>query len=71
METQESSFEDATNAGGASSSRKQLPPARKWTKDHTPELIIGDPEEGVLTRTAIQNECLFHNFLSQEGPKRS
>ena len=46
METQENSFEDTTDAGGASSSRQQLPPARKWTKDHTPELIIGNSEAG-------------------------
>ena len=70
METQESSLGDATDAGGASSSRQQLPPARKWTKDHTPELIIRNPEAGVLTRSATQNECLFHNFLSQEEPKK-
>ena len=65
-ETQENSLEDSTNAGGASSSRQQLPPARKWTKDHTPELMIGYPEADVQTRSATQNECLFHNFLSQE-----
>ena len=70
METQENYFKDATDAGGASNSRQQLPPARKWTKDHTHELIIGNPEAGVLTRSATQNECLFHNFLSQEEPKK-
>ena len=69
-ETQENSFEYLTDARGASSSRQQLPPARKWTKDHTPELIIGNPEAGVQTRSATQNECLFHNFLSQEEPKK-
>ena len=69
-ETQENSLEDLTDAGGASSSRQQLPPARKWTKDHTPELIIGNPEAGVQTRSATQNECLFHTFLSQEEPKK-
>ena len=70
METQENSFEDTTDVGGTSSSRQQLPPTRKWTKDHTPELIIGNPEADVLTRSATQNECLFHNFLSQEEPKK-
>ena len=69
-ETQESSFEDETDAWGASNSRQQLPPARKWTKDHTPGLIIGVPEAGVLTRSATQNECLFHNFLSQQEPNK-
>ena len=69
-DTQENSLDDLIDAGGASSSRLQLPPARKWTKDHTPELIIGNPEAGVQTRSATQNECLFHNFLSQEKPKK-
>ena len=69
-ETKENSLEDSTDAGGASSSRQHLPPARKWTKDHTPELIIGNPEAGVQTRSATQNECLYHNFLSQEEPKK-
>ena len=31
VETQENLFEDTTDAGGASSSRQQLPPSRKWT----------------------------------------
>ena len=69
-ETQENSLEDLTDVGGASSTRQQLPTARKWTKDHTPELIIGNPDVGVHTRSATQNECLFHNFLSQEEPKK-
>ena len=64
METQENSFVDTTDVGGASSSRKNLPPIRKWTEDHTLELIIGNTEAGVLTRRATQNECLFYNFLS-------
>ena len=33
-------------------------------------MIIGNPEAGVQTRSATQNECLFHNFLSQEEPKK-
>ena len=70
METQENPFVDATDTWGASSSRQQLPLARKWTKDQTPELIIGNPEAGVLTKSETQNECLFHNFLSQEEPKK-
>ena len=50
--------------GGGSNSRSQLPHERKWTKSHTPDLIIGDPDAGVQTRTATVNECLFHSFLS-------
>ena len=66
----DSSNDDGTNAGGAISSRDQLPPSRKWTKDHTPDLIIGNPEIGVQTRSATQNECLYHNLLSQTEPKK-
>ena len=53
-----------------SSSRSQLPHERKWTKSHTPDLIIGNPDAGVQTRTATANECLFHSFLSQTEPKK-
>ena len=69
-ETQENSLEDLTDAGGASSTWQQLAQARRWTKYHTPELIIGNPEAGVHTRSATQKECLLHNFLSQEEPKK-
>ena len=65
-----SSNQDNTNPGGASTSRNNLTPARKWTKDHTPDLIIGDPDAGVQTRSATQNECLYNNFLSKEEPKK-
>ncbi|KAL8124554.1 hypothetical protein AgCh_012272 [Apium graveolens] len=61
---------DSMDHGGGSSSRDQLPSARKWTKAHTPDLIIGDPEAGVRTRTATLNECLYHSFLSQTEPKK-
>ncbi|KAL8135314.1 hypothetical protein AgCh_010107 [Apium graveolens] len=61
---------DIMDHGGASSSRNQLPSARKWTKSYTPGLIIGDPEAGVRTRTTISNECFYHSFLSQTEPKK-
>ena len=56
--------------GGASSSRENLPSARKWTKSHTPNLIIGNPDAGVRTRTGTSNECLYNSFLSQTEPKK-
>ena len=68
--TDSSSVEDNTNPGGASTSRNNLTPARKWTKSHTPDLIIGDPDAGIKTRSATENECLYHNFLSKEEPKK-
>ena len=54
----------------ASSSRSNLPLQRKWTKSHPFELIIGDAGDGVKTRSATQNECLYSSFLSQEEPKK-
>ena len=54
----------------ATSSRTNLPPQRKWTKDHPFELIIGDSNARVQTRRATQEECLYSSFLSQEEPKK-
>ena len=34
------------------------------------KLIIGNPEPGVLTKSATENECLLHNFLSHEKPRK-
>ena len=56
--------ESMDQAGGSNDEGSQLPHARKWTKSHTPDLIIGNPEAGVQTRTATANECLHHCFLS-------
>ena len=56
--------------GGLSNNRSHLPSARKWTKVHTPDLIIGNPDVGVKTRTASTNECLHHAFLSKIEPKK-
>ena len=55
----------------ASSSRSNLPPQRKWTKSHPFELIIGDAEDGVNTRSTTQNECLYSSFLSPGRTKES
>ena len=33
-------------------------------------MIIGDHDAGVKTRSATHNECLYHNFLSKEEPKK-
>ena len=54
----------------SSSSRSNLPLQRKCNKSHPFELIIGDANEGVKTRSATQNEYLYNNFLSQEEPKK-
>ena len=52
------------------SSRTHLPRERIWNRDHPWELIIGDPEAGVQTRCASQNECYFSDFLSEIEPKK-
>ena len=55
----------------ASSSRSNLPPQRKWTKSHPFKLIIGDAGDGVKTRCATQNECLYIIFFfSKKGQRR-
>ncbi|KAL8132679.1 hypothetical protein AgCh_008240 [Apium graveolens] len=54
----------------ASSSRANLPQQRKWTKDHSFELIIGDVSSRVQTRRATQEECLYSSFLSKKEPKK-
>ncbi|KAL8115181.1 hypothetical protein AgCh_021856 [Apium graveolens] len=66
----ENENEDSMDHGGASSSRENLPSASKWTKSHTPNLIIGNPDAGVRTRTGTSNECLYNSFLSQTEPKK-
>ena len=42
--------------------RGNLPLAIKWSRDHPQEQIMGDPQAGVQTRSATQNECLYLNF---------
>ena len=66
----ESADRDSMDHGGGFNTRDQLPSARKWTKAHTPDLIIGNPDAGVTTRSGTANECLYHSFLSQTEPKK-
>ena len=39
-------------------------------RDHPFELIIGDPDIGVRTRSVTQNKCLYSIFLSKMEPKK-
>ena len=50
--------------------RTDVPSRIKWTKYHTQDLIIGDPNTGIKTRAATSNECFYLSFLSQEEPKK-
>ena len=53
------------------SSRHNLPRQTVWSRDHPWELIVGDPQVGVQTRSATRNECFFFGFLSQVEPKKT
>ena len=52
------------------SSRSILPIRSVWSRYHPFELIIGDPDVGVRTKSATQNECLYSVFLSKMEPKK-
>ncbi|CAH9083075.1 unnamed protein product [Cuscuta europaea] len=43
---------------------------RKWTRAHPVEQIIGDPSQGVRTRSATTNECHYACFLSKNEPSK-
>ena len=47
-----------------------LPRESVWSRYHPWELIIGDPEAGVQTIRASQNECYFSSFLSKIESKK-
>ena len=52
-------------------SSRSVPQVRSvWTRDHPFELIIGDLEAGVRSRSATQKECLYFVFLSKMEPKK-
>ena len=53
------------------SSRRNLPRKTVWSRDHPWELIVGDPQAGVQTRSTTRNECFFSGFLSQVEPKKT
>ena len=53
------------------SSRHNLPRQAVWSRYHPWELIVGDPQDGVHTRSATKNECFFSGFLSQVEPKKT
>jgi hypothetical protein len=47
-----------------------LPRQRVWNRDHPFQLIIGDPDSGVRTRSATGNDCNYSGFLSETEPKK-
>ncbi|KAK8933646.1 hypothetical protein KSP39_PZI015791 [Platanthera zijinensis] len=47
-----------------------LPPATRHLRDHPADQIIGDPRQGVQTRSRNQNTVLHSSFLSQIEPKK-
>ena len=58
-------YRNANDQG--SSSRSNLPPQRKWTKNHPFELIIGDATAGVKIRTIIGTKWVFRNKMDENG----
>lgn len=46
-------------------SRKNLTSQRKWVKSHPVELIIDNANDGVKTRSATRDECIYSSFLPQ------
>ena len=52
------------------SSSSVPPKTTMWSIDHPFELIIGDLDVGVRTRSVTQNECLYSVFLSKMEPKK-
>ena len=67
--TLNSSTIDSSGLGGETS-MNNLPSAKKYSRDNTEDLIIGDPSSGVQTRRSTQNECLFSCFLSKNERKK-
>jgi hypothetical protein len=46
-------------------------PQVKWTREHPIDLVVGDIQEGVQTRSkSTSNTCLYVNFLSLMEPKK-
>ncbi|GJV80019.1 retrovirus-related pol polyprotein from transposon TNT 1-94, partial [Tanacetum coccineum] len=77
----ESSVPDVpqSHISNQASSSSHPNPQDRWSKDEQIELvnIIGDPGEGMLTRSmvakliaALTSECLFAEFLSEIKPKK-
>ena len=48
--------ESIDQGGETTEDQGQLPSARKWTRSHTLDQIIGDPEARVRTRASATNE---------------
>ncbi|KAJ9536179.1 hypothetical protein OSB04_un000639 [Centaurea solstitialis] len=46
-----------------------LPAQLKWTRAHPLYNVIGDVKDGVKTRSASANYCLYKSFLSKIEPK--
>ena len=59
-----------SNSGGATSSRRIPVHQTKWTRFHPVNQIVGNPQSGVRTRRATQDECLHSCFISQVEPKK-
>ncbi|GJS78438.1 retrovirus-related pol polyprotein from transposon TNT 1-94 [Tanacetum coccineum] len=79
MITQPTDIPSGNNTKVSGSITESLVPDDRWSRDQHIELmnIIGDPGEGMLTRSmavkltaASASECLFADFLSEIEPKK-
>jgi hypothetical protein len=66
---EEGSTSRTPNQQTADSSRSHLPRTRVWNRSHPFELILGNPDVGVRTRSATFNQCNYAGFLSLIEPK--
>ncbi|KAL4573036.1 hypothetical protein LXL04_019829 [Taraxacum kok-saghyz] len=70
-ESQEIQGEQHNSITEIESNSQDFPRLHIWTRNHPPGQIIGNPNEGIQTRSKadIQNECHYAAFISQVEPK--
>ncbi|KAJ0852043.1 putative RNA-directed DNA polymerase [Helianthus annuus] len=66
LPTTESSIQrETSNASEPKTVHNRL----RWIKGHVPSDIVGNPADGVRTRSATTHECAYAGFLSKIEPK--
>ncbi|KAK8936156.1 hypothetical protein KSP39_PZI014125 [Platanthera zijinensis] len=70
MEADENQEVQQNEEAGDAQPEGNLPPAIRYLRDHPADQIIGDPRQGVQTRSRNQSTVLHSSFLSQMEPKK-
>ncbi|KAK8944151.1 hypothetical protein KSP39_PZI008078 [Platanthera zijinensis] len=70
MEADENQEVQQNEEAGDAQPEGNLPPAIRYLRDHPADQIIGDPRQGVQTRSKNQSTVLHSSFLSQMEPKK-